>query len=165
MDRSVLTQAIAGGGARFHKWTEQGQVLRGRVLEVEVEQERVFGSTDLAYWPDGKPRCRVVLTLQTDTATDEQDDGVRRLAVPMYGKHLDRLRKAVKAAGAADLTAGQAFAARWTSGVGGAGDPRIIDYHLAPAPTPAANTDHDVEPHDLEATEPAHATHHDAPAF
>ena len=115
--------------------------------------------------PDGKPRCRAVLTLQTDERTDEQDDGVRRLAVPMHGKHLDRLSTALKTAGVADLADGQAFAARWTSGVGVAGDPRIIDYHVAPAPTPAANTDHDVEPHDLEATEPAHATHHDAPAF
>lgn len=132
---NIIAAALASSGVRFHKWEQIGDAITGEIIAVEPEQERVYRSTDLAYWPDGKPRMRAVVTLQTTLATDENDDGQRLVPIPLYGKHRERLAAAVKEAGLTDLEPGMSFGATWKSGAGGSQDPRVIEYAVDPAPS------------------------------
>lgn len=60
---------------------EVGNKVVGTITELDVTQARKFGTQDLDFWEDGKPKEQLVVTLQTDERdpTIEEDDGRRRI--------------------------------------------------------------------------------------
>lgn len=130
-----LADALSGGG-RFVKWDELGvgAVVEGTIAEIDVRQARVFGSTDPDFWPDGKPKMQVVISLQTDKKDSDEDDGLRAIPINLWSGQKKALADACKDAGVAEPQVGQTFKIRWASGVGKAGDPRVFQMKLGPKP-------------------------------
>ena len=89
---------LMGGGAPSVKFSTIGTTVSGVISEPpEVQQVRDFQSGEPQYWPDGKPRQQIVVTLDTD-------EGDRRVFVK--GQMVKAIRDAVKEAGADGLEVG-----------------------------------------------------------
>lgn len=131
-----LADALAGG-SRFIKWDELGvgETVTGTIVAVDMRQARKFGSTDLDFWDDGKPKMQAIITINTGLKDDPEDDGHRSLSVNLWSGQRAALQAACKAVGVTEPQPGQKLTATWISGVGKSGDPRIFTYQLAGTPT------------------------------
>lgn len=71
-----------GGGApaHFKKGDQIGKSLTGKILKLEVRQERDFKDKKPKFYDDGNPIEQLVITLQTAyrDPEDQHDDGQRR---------------------------------------------------------------------------------------
>jgi hypothetical protein len=87
-----------------------GDGVAGRVVATEDYQEKVFGSTDLKFFPSGDPVMGVRITLEM-TPGDE----ATRVTIWAQGKRmLQAIAKAVKGAGAPDIELGSDLALTFT---------------------------------------------------
>lgn len=129
---SALAEALAGGG-KFVKWAElpQGTNIAGKVASVTMRQAREFQSEKLAHWDDGAPKMQCVITIETALREDGDDDGRRSVSVNLWSEQKKALADACKKASVKEPQVGQQFTAKWVSGVGIAGDPRIFEYTLS----------------------------------
>lgn len=98
---------LMSGGAPAAKFPTIGTTVAGTITQQpEVQQIRDFSTGEPLYWPDGKPKMQLVVTLATDQRDPQtpDDDGRRRL----YVKGLMRtaIRDAVRKAGARGLEVG-----------------------------------------------------------
>jgi len=98
----------------FSKDSVIGETVTGEVDSFEVRQTRDFDTKALETWDDGSPCRQIVVNLQTDLATGEDDDGMRSLYVKWWGASRRAFLRAVKDAGAADLEKGGILTATFT---------------------------------------------------
>jgi hypothetical protein len=74
-----------------------GDAFTGVITALETSQVRNYeDSTILETWPDGSPKLQVVVTLATDYADSEEDDGERKLY--LFGQKLAAAKAALKEA-------------------------------------------------------------------
>lgn len=98
---------LMGSGGDYIKFDSMGIVQGGQVLSTTVTQQTEFRTEKLLFWPDGKPKYQLIVSLQTDqrNLANPADTGLRDLYVK--GKNLTAaVREAVKAAGASGLAVG-----------------------------------------------------------
>lgn len=68
---------LLGEGARSFPFTEVGDIVHGTVVSATIRQQTSMEGQPLT-WDDGTPRKLLVIVLQTDDVTDE-DDGQRSI--------------------------------------------------------------------------------------
>ena len=129
-----LLDDLASGS--WIKWDDlgEGTVITGTVLNTEMRQATKFGTTEPAFWDDGKPKMQLNITMATALRDpdDPQDDGTRSLSINLWSGQKSALVAALKAAGAKNINPGDQFSAVWVSGAERAGDPRVFAYKLEP---------------------------------
>lgn len=112
-----------GGGTSF-SFNNPGDVVQGVVQSVKVTQATKFDSVNWKptnepdVWPSGDPKMQVIVTLQTDLRTSEDDDGLRNVYATMtsaVGTLFRAIKDAIKAAGARDIEEG-AWLQCWLAG-------------------------------------------------
>lgn len=107
---------MGGGGPPSAKFPALGYENAGRITgKPTVEQQRDYDTDEPLYWPDGKPRWQVVVTLATGERDPEirDDDGTRRLFVK--GQMKTAVQAAVKAAKADGLEDGGHLTVTYTA--------------------------------------------------
>lgn len=92
------TSFLMGSGVPSYKFETPGQVAKGTIVSLDLQQQRDYKTNALQYWDDGKPRMQLRVVLQTDEHDDDTDDGLR--AVYVKGESQKAVRDAVRAAGA-----------------------------------------------------------------
>lgn len=70
---------LFGGGGKAAKFDEVGDEVRGAITDVQVTQQTDMETGAPLTWSDGSPRKQLVVTLQTDERSGDDDDGVRRI--------------------------------------------------------------------------------------
>lgn len=70
---------LFGGGVRSAKFESLGDFVEGKVTDAVISQQTAIESNELMFWPDGKPKMQLVVTIQTNDHVDEEDDGQRRI--------------------------------------------------------------------------------------
>lgn len=104
---------LMGGGYKSAKFETVGQVWKGTVVSLDLQQQRDFKTGALKYWDsDGRPMMQLRVVLQTDARDDENDDGLR--AVYLKGESQKAVREAVKKAGAESIEEGGTLALAYT---------------------------------------------------
>lgn len=113
-DLDIINAGLMGSDARsaFGQGAKPGDQLTGEIVAVERRHRRHRETGELLYWVNrkptpaegGQPVYDNVLLVQTDQATDEDDDGMRAL-------YLDRdvqraIREAIRASGAEGVAIG-----------------------------------------------------------
>jgi hypothetical protein len=106
------TSGFFGGTIPSVEFSNHGDAVTGRVTEKEMRQQVNFETGALQFWPDGRAKMMVVLTLQTDQVTDE-DPGLRRLFV--RGLMQPAFIDAVKASGQRDVNVGDYVTVEYVS--------------------------------------------------
>ena len=130
---SLLDELSTGA---WIKWDDlgQGTIITGTVLKAGVSQATKFGTTEPAFWDDGKAKMQLEITLATvlRDPQDQQDDGARSFSINLWSGQKSALVEAMRNAGARDVKPGDQFSAVWVSGAGRTGDPRVFAYKLEP---------------------------------
>lgn len=110
---STTDEFLMGGGTKsaFSKNDPIGFTVTGKIVSTEVRQQTSLEDGKPLTWDNGDPRMQLVVTLATDIADDEDDDGRRAVYVKgskqSGSKSLhDAVRAAVQAAGARGLEPG-----------------------------------------------------------
>jgi hypothetical protein len=102
---------------RYFKFTNVGDAVEGRIVDVGEPRQsykydpRPNAPRQLDFYDSGKPKMEVAITLQTELRDpeDADDDGQRKIIVPVYFKEqsqLTAIREAVRLAGAKELDNG-----------------------------------------------------------
>lgn len=117
MDPNAL---LMGGGAPSASFLEIGTVHKGRITDLDTQQQHDFDTGRPKFWDDGKPAMQIVVTLATDERDPNQpdDDGLRRIFIK--SAMTAAVREAVKKAGARGLGIGGVLAVKYT----GDGEPK-----------------------------------------
>ena len=76
---SNVDDFLFGGGARSAKLEHLGDLIEGTVSDAVVSQQTAMETNEPLFWPDGKPKMQLVVTLATDLHEDDDDDGLRKL--------------------------------------------------------------------------------------
>lgn len=63
-EQYVAVDQILMGRPPAAKFTNPGDMISGRVLTVGSQQVRKYGTNELDYWPDGRPKMEMVLTVK-----------------------------------------------------------------------------------------------------
>jgi len=74
-----LNGFLFGGGGKAAKFEQVGDTVEGIITHAEVSQQTSMETNEPLTWADGSPRMQLVITLQTDERTDDNDDGLRRI--------------------------------------------------------------------------------------
>lgn len=102
-----------GDGVPGHKFNKVGDLLEGEIIDLEERQAIDIDSNEPIFWPDGKPKMEIVVTLETPYMEGEgidpekfngEDDGKRRIW--LRSNLFTAVRTAVKEAGASSLDVG-----------------------------------------------------------
>lgn len=110
-------ELLMGGGAKSAKFDTMNVPVVGTIVsEPKVQQMKKYKSDDLDFWPSGDPKMQIIVTIQTDTREDGDDDGRRILFIPP--RMMPPVRDAVQKAGAKGLAIGGRIAVSWVSGTG-----------------------------------------------
>jgi hypothetical protein len=139
--------ASSGGGKAF-KFENIGDKVSGEVLAVRAEQERIFGTEELAFTRKGKPKMVLIVTLQTGLIdpTDPDDDGARNLYLKGWNfvetSGIGAVAKALTEAKATGIEIGGTLAVAFT-GLGEAPQPGFAQpkQYAAKDKAPAAPVD------------------------
>lgn len=68
------------GSAKAFQFDRIGDTVSGEIIEMVKRQQTSLSDNTKLYWDDGSPRMMLVITLQTDDVTDE-DNGERTVYV------------------------------------------------------------------------------------
>lgn len=160
---------LMAGGAPSAKFPAVGCSVAGTITQQpEVQQVRDFSTGEPQYWPDGKPKQQLVVTLATDERDPQinDDDGTRRLFIK--GLMLKAVRDAVRKAGARGLEVGGRLEVTYVGDGERKGNLNPPKLYAAAYTPPAAQTADDVlnnEPADTPApAAPTPPTAQPAPA-
>lgn len=72
---------LAGDSATTAKFEKVGDGVTGTVVGLTERQSTKLGTTELDFWPDGKPKMYYSLMLQTALREEAGDDGKRSVAL------------------------------------------------------------------------------------
>lgn len=61
------------------KFADPGDTISGTIQSIEYQQQRVYGTQDLAFDKDGNPKMHYKIVLQTKLQDKPDDDGVRQI--------------------------------------------------------------------------------------
>lgn len=112
---SNVDDFLFGGGGKAAKFENIGDTVEGTITDAQVSQQTDMETQQPLTWTDGSPRMQLVITLQTNERSDDNDDGLRRIfakggkyeVASGAGSSLkDAIADAVKKAGAKSLDAG-----------------------------------------------------------
>jgi hypothetical protein len=106
---------LMGSGSPGFSFMERGDRIVGQVLtEPTLQQQKVYGTNDPAFWPSGDPKMQMLVQVQTNFRNYEglanpdrtqPDSGTRTIYVK--GKHFEKAaREAIRAAGARFIEVG-----------------------------------------------------------
>jgi hypothetical protein len=105
---------LFGGSGQAAKFEDIGDTVEGEITDAVVTQQTHMETQEPLTWADGSPRMQLVITLQTDDKSAD-DDGLRRVFAK-GGKYevasgtgtsmKDAIADAVKKAGARSLEVG-----------------------------------------------------------
>jgi hypothetical protein len=70
---------LFGGGVKAAKFEGLGDFVEGQVTDAVVSQQTSMEDNTPLFWPDGKPKMQLVITLQTEAHDDDEDNGLRRV--------------------------------------------------------------------------------------
>jgi hypothetical protein len=56
-----------------------GDTIEGVITDVSSVQDRDFVTKEPVFWPDGKPKKMLILTVQTSLRDSDEDDGLRSI--------------------------------------------------------------------------------------
>lgn len=123
-------------GGRYIKWDDlgEGAIVAGTVADVTIRQAKKYQSDELDTWDDGSPKMQAVIVLATDMSDGPDDDGMRTVVVNLWSQQKRALADACRRADVGEPRPGDRFSAVWTSGAGGARDPRQFAYQIQPKP-------------------------------
>ena len=107
-----VNSVLMGSGGRSATFKTHGDQVWGEIVHSELRQQTDFDTNALLFWDDGKPRMQVVITLQTDEQTDDEDDGLRK--VYAKGQMMRAIQQAVLKAGARGIADGGKLVVRYT---------------------------------------------------
>lgn len=136
---------LIGDGASWTKFDTIGAKVAGEILNVETRQQTDIDGNPKVWESDGNPMWEVVVTLSTTERTDDDDDGIRKVALSGSKKYASKGKAAadaLKAAGATALEVGGKFGLAYT-GDGeatrrGYSPPKLFQATYT-APAPSAN--------------------------
>lgn len=74
---SDYNQFLMAEGGKSFPFEKIDDVVVGRVVSAQVAQQTDVKTGEKIFWADGSPRNQLVITLQTDLRTSDDDDGVR----------------------------------------------------------------------------------------
>lgn len=81
--------------------------VSGIIVKQELAQQTDFDTKKPLFWEDGRPRKKVIITLQCQPdATDENDDGLRSIHARIPSALFASIRDAVREAGLKTLPVG-----------------------------------------------------------
>lgn len=95
----------------FTKDSKIGDTITGAVVGVQTRQARDIQTRQPRVWENGDPVLQVVVSIQTDEKTDENDDGVRAVFIKFWGAQRQALLDALKDANLSDVPLGSTFTA------------------------------------------------------
>lgn len=72
-----INDFLFGGGGRAAKFEAIGDMVTGPITDVKLTQQTAMETNEPLTWPDGSPRMQLVVSMQTDTKLDDNDDGIR----------------------------------------------------------------------------------------
>jgi hypothetical protein len=104
---------LMGTGGRSASFKNINDRVWGEIVHTELRQQTSFEENTPLFWDDGKPRMQLVVTLQTDLAEDEDDDGVRKIYAK--GQMLQAIRKAIVKAGEKQIRSGGRLLVQYVS--------------------------------------------------
>lgn len=105
------------GASKSAKFEQPGDTITGKVVDVKQNQQTVFGSDQLDYWPSGDPKMQVIVTLATADRADPDDDGNRNLYATITNSEGGKFRvikDAIKKAGSEDIETGSTVTLTYT---------------------------------------------------
>ena len=87
---------LMGTGGRSAKFEAEGDVAVGYITHYEMRQQTDIKTGAPKTWDDGNPMMQLVVTIDTETREDEDDDGVRTVYIKgqMQKAVSDAIRKA-----------------------------------------------------------------------
>lgn len=68
---------LFGGGAKAFPFDNMGDTVTGRIVGTQKRQQTDMQTNKPAVWDDGNPKMMLMVTLQTDLAESDEDDGLR----------------------------------------------------------------------------------------
>lgn len=123
---SAVDDFLNGGGGRsaFPGDSQINDEVEGDILSLDIVDQTDMNTGEVKTFADGTPMKQLVVTLQTSTSVDENDDGVRKFYAKALGKNVqiiegtgfdgkEAIRRAVQKAGA-PLAVGGHFYAKQT---------------------------------------------------
>jgi hypothetical protein len=128
---SILDQidsALSGGSkAAFNAESPVGTVVTGEIVDVDYRQVTDFTTQQPATFPSGDPKMQFIIRVQTTQRSDGDDDGIRSVYIPAWGKRKAALAEAIRASGAAKgsevMVPGVGFTATYNGEKRGEGGP------------------------------------------
>ena len=78
MSNNDANDFLFGGSGKAAKFEEVGDTVEGIITHIEKTQQTHMETQEPLTWPDGSPRWQLVITLQTEDQS-EDDDGLRRI--------------------------------------------------------------------------------------
>lgn len=135
---------LMGDGVTSFKFEAEGQVAKGTIVSLDMQQQRDFKTGLPKFWDDGKPMMQLRVVLATDERDGDNDDGQR--GVYLKGESQKAVKAAVLAAGAKSLDVGGTLALAFTGlgeAKGNLNPPKLYRaQYVAPAPqTQSVDTD------------------------
>ena len=103
-------QSFFGSAVPSVAFADEGDEVRGRVISVEIRDQRDMDSGELLTWADGRPKQMAVVMLETHEPADEDDSGMHNLYVRGYMQN--DVRRALRAIHSQTLENGMWLAVR-----------------------------------------------------
>lgn len=105
---------LMGTGGRSAKFEKEGAVVVGLVMRMETRQRTEIGSGKPLTWPDGNPQMQLVVTLETETREDDDDDGLRNLYIAIPSAMQKAVADAIRRSGERGLANGGKLGVKFT---------------------------------------------------
>lgn len=105
---------LMGGGVPSFKFETVGQVAKGPILELGMQQQRDFATGKPKYWDDGNPMMQLRVVIATDERDPEITDDTGERALYIKGESQKAVRQAIKDAGAKTIEVGGILALAFT---------------------------------------------------
>lgn len=103
---------LMGGGVKSFKFETTGQVAKGPILELAMQQQRDFKTSVPKFWDDGNPMMQLRVVIQTDEREPGTDDDGQR-ALYLKGEAQKAVRDAIRTAGAKQIEVGGTLALQY----------------------------------------------------
>ena len=104
------SESFFGSAIPTATFKEINDEVRGKVVGVEVREQRDIDTGEILRWQDGRPKQMAIVLLETHEPTDEDDSGLHNLYVRGYMQN--DIRTALRAIHVQGLSNGMWLAVR-----------------------------------------------------
>lgn len=99
-DFDAIDKALQSGArSAFDKNSQPGTTVSGPITGVQYRQTTDYNTGQPAFFPSGDPKMQIIVSIQTSTREDADDDGVRSVYINAWGNKKKALLDAFRAAG------------------------------------------------------------------